>query len=471
MNETKICHWEIISESKYPESSSGWHKKSKKIYLIGIWGIWVSALARYYASLGYTIFGSDAHDSQLIHSLQSEGMDIIIGSDKTRITWDIEKIIYSEAVPFSQSEMKMGQDLWIPMLKYTQALWEVVNTHKLIAVSGTHGKSTTSSLIAQIFKNAGEDFSAVIGTLLKEFDGKNFFSQGEKEYFIIEACEYKEHFLEYRPLVWVITNIEYDHADYYKTPESYVDAFEKFIENILPGGFCILGEDKNSLSLLWKRKDIHYITVKDQNFEILSPGGEMQTFPFPGITLKIPGEHVLYDAKCAYIAAHLAGISDEVILTTLREYSGVWRRMEIIGTTENGNILMSDYWHHPTEIGATLKALKSWYPEKKILLVFQPHQYSRTLELLEDFRTCFFDADTVIIPNIYESRDSEEDKKKINTEKLVSLIQHESISNGQGLENTLKLIEKYDSEHPNSSIILLQGAGNIDTLRYKIKTH
>lgn len=105
------------------------------------------------------------------------------------------------------------------------------------------------------------------------------------------------------------------------------------------------------------------------------------------------------------------------------------------------------------------------------MLVFQPHQYSRTLELLEDFRTCFFDADTVIIPNIYESRDSEEDKKKINTEKLVSLIQHESISNGQGLENTLKLIEKYDSEHPNSSIILLQGAGNIDTLRYKIKTH
>jgi len=153
--------------------------------------------------------------------------------------------------------------------------------------------------------------------------------------------------------------------------------------------------------------------------------------------------------------------------------------MEVIGTTENKNILMSDYGHHPTEIAVTLKALKNSLssPDKgrlggvtKLFVVFQPHQYSRTIELLEGFIDAFSDADAVIIPNIYESRDSEEDKKKINTQKLVSAIHHPNVINGNGMENTLKIIEEYDRKNPNSSIILLQGAGNIDTLRYKIKT-
>ncbi len=454
----------------------------KKIYCIGIGWIGVSALARYYLSQGYEVFGSDSTNSSLIEQLQKEGCDIIIGADKNRISSDFEKIIYTEAIPSYQEELVQAHTLSLSPLKYSEALAEIANPHRLIAISGTHGKSTTTSLISLILKNSSENFYSVVGTLLKEFWGKNFYSSKnvasssplgeelwwgrESTYFAIEACEYKEHFLSYSPLVLVITNIEFDHADYFHTPERYVAAFEKMIQRVLPGWFVIYSQwDKNTQNLIGKRKDITYISVSQESFQY---NGEI--FSFPNIEMKVPGDHILLDAKLAYVIAHMIGISDEIIIKTLREYTGVWRRMEIIWNTAHGNTLMSDYGHHPTEISVTLEALKQWYPEKKLFVVFQPHQYSRTLELLEGFQNCFSHADTVIIPNIYASRDSEEDKQKISSSSLAKSIHHPNVLDGEWLKNTLTLIEQYDMQYPDSSIILLQGAGDIDTLRYKIKT-
>jgi len=421
----------------------------------------------------YEVSGSDNSDSQLIHSLISEGCDIIIWWNPDRITQDMERVIYSEAVPKTQWELQKAQELKIKTFKYNDALWEVVNKYKLIAVTGTHGKSTTTSMIAQILKNSDEDFSAIIGTLLKEFGGKNFYSRGKAGYFAIEACEYKEHFLAYKPSVVVITNIEYDHADYFKTPSHYISAYEKFIENILPGWFCVInGEDNNCKSLIWKRKDIHYIIVKNDSFSTIFPNESQESNEevYPEIVMHIPGEHILFDAKLAYIVSQMIGIPEITALDSLEDYSGVWRRMEKIGNTENKNILMSDYGHHPTEISTTLSALKSWYPHKQLFVVFQPHQYSRTIELLEWFKTCFTDANTLIVSDIYESRDSQANKSVMNTQLFVESIEHTNVVDGNGMENTLSLIESYDKENADSSIILLLWAGNIDNLRYKIKT-
>lgn len=447
--------------------------ETKNIYLIGIGGIWVSALARYYLSRNYKVFGSDSTDSELIHALISEWCDIIIWWDPDRITEEIELVIHSEAVPQTQNELSKARDLGVKTFKYNLALAEIANKHKLIAIAGTHGKSTTTSMISQILQNSKEDFSAVIGTLLKEFGGKNFFSRWENNYFAIEACEYKEHFLAYKPSVAVITNIEYDHADYFKTPESYVDAYEKFIDNIIPWWFCVINwEDINCRSLIWKRKDIHYIIIKHENFSTLFPWDELEsnTEYYPEIVMNVPGEHILFDAKLAYIVSYMIGIPEIIALETLEEYSWVWRRMEKIWSTENWNILMSDYGHHPTEITTTLSALKSWYPEKKLYVAFQPHQYSRTIELLEWFKTCFTHADMIIVPDIYESRDSDEDKAKMDSKIFIEIIKHKQKTDWEWIDNTLKLIKKYDKENPNSSIILLLGAGNIDNIRYKIKT-
>lgn len=448
-------------------------KHTKTVYLIGIWGIWVSALARYYISKGWDVYGSDSSDSELIRALMREWCDIIIWSDSQRISINTDLLIYSEAVPLSQEELLKAQKLGIKTCKYNLALAEIVKSHKLIAISGTHGKSTTTSMISQILKNSNEDFTSIVWTLLKEFEGKNYFTRWENNYFAIEACEYKEHFLAYKPSLAVITNIEYDHADYFKTPENYLYAYEKFIENIVPWGFCVInGEDKNCKTLIWKRKDIHYIIVKRDSFSTLFPWEthESNIEHYPEIVLHIPGEHILFDAKLAYIVSHMIGIPELTSLETLEEYSWVWRRMEKIGITKNKNLLMSDYAHHPTEISTTLAALKSGYPDKKLYVVFQPHQYSRTIELLEWFTTCFINADSVIVPDIYESRDSDENKARMDSKIFVEAIKHKNKTDWKWLDSTLKSIKKYDMEHPNSSIILLLWAGNIDNLRYNIKT-
>ncbi len=189
--------------------------------------------------------------------------------------------------------------------------------------------------------------------------------------------------------------------------------------------------------------------------------------PLPDMHLQVPGEHLLQDAHLAYTVGRLLGMKDEIIVPKLEGYMGSWRRSEIVGTTENGNMLMSDYGHHPNEIRPTLRAIREKYSDKKLFVVFQPHQYSRTRELLAEFATSFGDTDLLVIPDIYFSRDKKEDVDWMTVEKLIETIRpnQPNIENGNGLENTVKLIREYDAKNQNSSIILLLGAGDIDSIR------
>jgi len=436
----------------------------KNIYIMWIWWIWVSAIARYYIHLWWKVFWNDSVESKLTNALEKEWL--IISPLAPLIIWKEKKIdiiVYTEAIPNNNPELLLAKKSWIEILTYPEALAKIVNNKKLIAIAWTHWKSTTTSLTSLILQNSKVLVNTIVWTILKEFDNKNtFFS--DSNIFVIEACEYKRSFLKYKPTLWVIVNIEIDHLDYYKDLDDYISAYRDFLGNIIPGGFAILNwEDKNCKKLLNLRNDINYIEVYNDYFIFND-----NKYHYPDITLNIPWKHILFDAKIAYIIAHMLEVSDIDILNTLEKYSWVWRRMETIWKTINNNILMSDYGHHPTEIKLTLDAIKDKYKKKRLFVIFQPHQYNRTLELLKDFKNCFSSADKLIIPDIYESRDSEEDKKKINSEKLVKIINHTNIQDWKWLENTLKLIKEYDIENPSSSIILLLWAGNIDDLRYKI---
>ncbi|MDP2091240.1 MAG: UDP-N-acetylmuramate--L-alanine ligase [Candidatus Gracilibacteria bacterium] len=439
-----------------------------KVYIIGIGGIGISALARYYISQSYTVYGSDKSSSELIENLKNEGINITIGENPNNINEEFSLVVYSEAIGENQSERLKAKELGIKTISYPKALSEIANTKKLITIAGTHGKSTTTSMTSLVLKNSNIDFTSIVGTILKEFGNKNFYHRRdtqEDEYFIIEACEYKGSFLNYKPSVGIITNIELDHVDYYKNMDNYLNAFRQYLDNIIPGGFAILnGNDIYCKKLLGQRNDIKYIEVFNEYFIY-----DGQIINYPIVDIKIPGEHIKFDSRIAYVIGHMIGILDKSIIDSLESYNGVWRRMEIIGKTVHNNILVSDYGHHPTEISLTIKSIKNSNMDKILLTIFQPHQYSRTYELLEDFKNCFSKTDKLIIPNIYESRDTKEDKEKINTEKLVELINHNDKINGKGLENTLKLIEEFDKNNTNA-IILLLGAGDIDNLRYKIKT-
>ncbi len=440
----------------------------KKIYIIWIGWIGISALARYYNTLWYQVYGSDLAGSPLIEDLKKEGMNIIIGEDEERIQSDFELVIYSEAVQKNQRERKKAESLGLHCISYPQALGFVTDDKKLIAIAWTHGKSTTTSLVSLILKNSNKDFSSIVGTIVKEFDEKNFFVRQtwkDDKYFVLESCEYKEAFLNYKPFIWVITNIEADHLDYYKNIDNYVLAFQKFIQNIRPQGFALINMNNNFCkSLLSLRDDIHFVEVYENYFII-----KWEKYIFPQISMQIPWNHILFDAKLAYIVGKILDEEEKNIIKTLENYNWVWRRMEIIKKTKNGNILMSDYGHHPTEILLTTKAIKEKYTDKKLYCVFQPHQYSRTLELLNDFKMCFWACDFLVIPDIYASRDSEEDKKKIDGEKFAELIDSPKATFWNGIKNTLKIIETYDEKNPASSIILLLGAGNVDNLRYEIQ--
>lgn len=439
----------------------------KKIYFIWIWWIWISALARYYKELWYEIYWSDNVDSQLIQNLKDEWINIIIWEDKKRINKDFKKIIYTEAIPKNQEELQEAKKLWIKVLTYPEALWEVVNNQNLISVSWTHWKSTTTSMLSILFKNTDLNFSSIVWTLLKEFWWKNFYHRQEKnnknKYFIIEACEYKRSFLKYKPFISIITNIEVDHLDYYKDEQDYINAFKELVYNIKEWWFLIINwQEKNSRQLLWLRKDINIIEYLWEYFLY-----NWQKIFFPEINLKVPWGHILYDANLVYIVWKILDIKEKIIVDSLEKYSWVWRRMEIVWETKNWNIIISDYWHHPTEIKLTLKALKEKYIDKKIVVIFQPHQYSRTIELLNDFWQSFWNADHLIIPNIYESRDSKEDKEKMNVDKLLEKINIEKKENWQWLENTLSIMKNINKE--KNIVFLLLWAWDVDNLRYKIK--
>lgn len=436
----------------------------KKIYIIWIWWIWISGIARYYNENWYKVYWSDKTDSELIKKLKSEWIDIIIWEDSERIDNTFDKIIYTEAVPKTQSELEKSIKLNLNVLTYPESLALIANQKQLIAVAWTHWKSTTTSIISIMLKDSKLWTNSLVWSLLKEFNWKNVYFSNSNN-FVLEACEYKRSFLRYKPYIWVITNIDLDHLDYYKDLEDYISAFKSFQDNIISNWYLVIDKnDKNSMKLFNTRNDINYILLWEKDFELNG-----KKYFLPNLNLKIPGSHILYDAYLAYIVWIILWLDSNEIVYWIEKYNWIWRRSEVVWETLNGNILLSDYWHHPTEISLNLKALKQKYIDKKIVTVFQPHQYNRTLELLEDFKNCFWDTDILIIPDIYESRDTQEDKDKINWEKLINYISHNNKIFWNWLNNTLNLIKDLDKKHNSELVIILQWAWNIDDLRYDIE--
>lgn len=483
------------------------HKKH--LHVIGIGGIWVSALARYYKRHGYSVSGSDGADSPFLDRLRSEWFEIFIGHQAENLRENTDLVIYSEAIItkpdlspeeqiYSNLELARARDLGIEHFSYPVALGKVFNEKQGIAITGSHGKSTTTAMTALMLANDysgnptielpadGTAFytptspgcSAIIGTQVPQFRNSNFYTEPLTENFVIEACEYKRSFLQYRPYITVITNIDLDHLDYYKNLEDYLSAFQSLVDQT--SDFVIISAgDTNSEKLdipeskkiiVGNGKIIYFPRVEEMCCNAKKCYYVEKDMLIPEMKLQVPGDHLLHDAHLAYTVGRLLGMQDNIIVPKLESYSGSWRRSEIVGMTKNGNILMSDYGHHPNEIRPTLQAIKEKYRDKKLIVVFQPHQYSRTRELLQEFATSFDDADMLIVPNIYFSRDKKEDVEWMTVEKLIHTIRpnQPNIENGYGLENTVQIIQEYDKKNPESSVILLLGAGDIDGIRYEL---
>jgi len=334
-------------------------------------------------------------------------------------------------------------------MSYPQALGEMTKEYFTIAISGTHGKSTTTALISLVLTEAGLDPTVIVGTIIKEFDNSNF-RMGKSNYLVIEACEHEASFLNYWPKVAVVTNIEEDHLDYYINLDNIKKAFNEFASHISKDGVLIKSE---GTEIETDRKVIEYSLKERKDVEMIKD------------VIKIPGEHNVLNALAALKVSRMLKIKDEDFVRAISKFSGSWRRFE--ETQFPGFVLIDDYGHHPTEVMATLKGAREKYPDKRIYCVFQPHQYERTFALFDDFVKTLNEVvetklvDKLFLIDIYSvpGRESEDIKKKVDSKKLASAVPQSIYVPNDELFTNLE----------GGEVIIFMGAGNIYDLSQDFK--
>jgi len=417
---------------------------AKNIHFIGIGGIGNSSLAQILHEKGFNISGSDLSPSDITKSLKLKGITINYEHKAANINKRHNKIIYSPAIPENNTELLEAKKLKIPCLTYPQALGEFSKDYYTIAISGTHGKSTTTAMTAKIFIDAGLDPTVVIGTKMRELKNKNY-RKGDSKYLIIEACEYKKSFLNFTPNILVITNIEADHLDYYKTLANYRKAFEEMVSKVPKNGKIIIPGD-GKIKKLIKSAKAEIVTAKSK----IKPG--------------IPGDFNISNASLATEVALSQNIPISRIEKSLKNYKGSWRRLQYKRKKLGKTLFIDDYAHHPTEIKAVLKAARLLKP-RRLFAIFEPHRFSRVQSLCDEFACCFDLVDELIVTDIYSACENKVDG--IDTEFLLSQIKKYCPKNSRYISKA-KLVEEIVPLLESGDIVLGLGAGEINVLIEKL---
>lgn len=450
-------------------------EKINKVYLAGIGGIGLSALAYYFKNLGKVVEGSDLIESEVTKRLQAADIDINFKQLAKNITADISLFIYSSALPEDHPELIKAKDLKIPVFSYFQFLGILSKNYKTIAVTGTNGKTTTTAMLGLMMEKAGFDPTVIVGSLVPQW-GSNF-RLGSSEYLILEACEWQAHMLEINPSIIVLTNIAEDHLDYYKDLADIKKHFAKFIKKLPGDGLLIKNaDDKNSHSINFKNNiSIGKEDKADCYFKDLEIEGGKQSFLTnmcsdskdkpTEIELSVPGLYNVYNAMSAMAVASHLGANKHQIWNSLADFKGTWRRFELVGQYKS-NIVISDYAHHPDSINMLLRAVKDFYPDKKIIAVFQPHHHNRTKTLLDEFAKAFYLADQVIVSEIYKVSGRENKQHEdVSSLDLLEKMNHNKKYYAADFKKVKEIIKDIS---PVNSVILFIGAGDIDNLAREI---
>ena len=391
------------------------NEKKIHIHFIGIGGSGMSGLASILLDSGHKISGSDIAPSKITKRLADKGATIFKGHNKNNVE-RADLVVVSSAIPESNSEIKSARDRKITIIKRAEMLAKLMDNKYGIAIAGTHGKSTTASMISLLLEKSGFNPTVVVGGELNNF--KNNAKLGKGNHIVVEADESDGSFLELNPQMAIVTNIEDDHLDHYGNMENILKDFKKFIDKVPDNGRVILCKDCDNIKGLVKqcgRSHVSYgifteadLMAKDVELDKLNSKSKIywQGKKIGELYLKVAGYHNILNALAAITVALELGISFREIAKTLSDFRGVHRRMEVVADTDDNILIIDDYAHHPTEIKATLSALKSSWQNRRIIAIFQPHRFSRTKILAEKFGKAFFDADYVIIDDIYSANES-----------------------------------------------------------------
>ncbi|MDO8482108.1 MAG: cyanophycin synthetase [bacterium] len=413
----------------------------KKIYMVGIGGIGMSALAQLLSHEGKNVSGSDREESPTTKLLAEKGISVSIGHDSCLIPADTELLIYSDAVWKDNQERMRAKEMGIHEMSYFEALGVVSKDMRTLAVTGTHGKTTTTGMLAVILKHAGKNPSAIVGSIVTDF-GSNYL-EGRDDLLVVEACEYKDHMLKLSPEILVITNAEWDHTDYFPTLERMLESFGKAARRVPENGVVVADPQGLNMEPVLKGVTAHIVDYTKED---------------------VPKLHLLGDfnranARAAKAVARAAfpDISESVTDEALAAFKGSWRRFEYKGETPNGALVYDDYAHHPTAIEKTLHAVREKFPDKKIVVAFHAHLYSRTRDLMEGFGEALARADEVLVAPIYPAR--EEPIPGVTNDTLAEAIcsQGGNARASDSFEKIREALLNYDS----GTLILTMGAGDI----------
>lgn len=404
--------------------------KPINIHFIGIGGISMSGLAEILISKGFRVSGSDNKESELTKALSDEGAVIYIGQRADNIKDDIDLVVYTAAIRKDNPEYVEVVNRQIPMLTRAELLGQLMRNYETpIAISGTHGKTTTTSMVSLILMKSMLDPTISVGGILKEIGGN--IRIGESGYFVTEACEYTNSFLSFFPKIGIILNIEEDHLDFFKDLDDIYNSFGKFAKLLPSDGILIINKDiPNYVKITdglaskvttfsfadasadYYAENVIYDETGCASFTARTPDGKFD------IKLNVPGDHNIANALAAVALSENLGINDEYIKEGLLDFNGTDRRFQLKGKL-GGVTIVDDYAHHPTEIAATLRAARK-YPADRVVCVFQPHTYTRTKAFFHEFADSLCNADLVILADIYAAR--EKDTLGISSEDLMEEI-------------------------------------------------
>lgn len=443
------------------------------IYFIGIGGVSMSGLAQIALANGHKVYGSDLQECDLTKKLKENGAVIYNKHCSSNITDEIDLVVYTSAIKNDNPEYMEAVSRNIPLQNRAVFLGNIMKNYKNpISVSGTHGKTTTTSMLSSVFKYGSYDPTILVGGNLSIINGN--VCVGASDYFITEACEYTNSFLNFNSKVAIVLNIEADHLDYFSGLDEIKDSFNRFGKLLPKDGFFVINGDDDNTDTIDKDvvativrfgqkpsndaifKIINYDDRGCATFTLIYKGNDLGEFK-----ISVPGEHNVYNAVGAILASYVSGVNLEDIRKNIALYSGVGRRFEYKGVLSQGTTIIDDYAHHPTEIKATLKAVQN-ISKGDVWAIFQPHTYSRTLSLLDEFGKAFMDADHVILPDIYASR--EKFTNEVSSVDLYCKIRDNFIDTGKTVTyiSNFEDIVKYINENAKANdVVLTVGAGDI----------
>ena len=447
------------------------------VYFLGIGGIGMSALARYFKLKGKKVTGYDKTITPLTEKLEEEGMDIHYNEDPNEIPANIDMIVYTPAIPDSHKEWEELKSRCLPLMKRAEVLGLISRSYKTIAVAGTHGKTSTSSMTSCFLRSADLDVTAFLGGIVKDF-GSNFVF-GTSDWVVVEADEFDRSFMHLTPEMAVLLSLDPDHLDIYGDHSEMLKTFRDFTLQVKKGGSLLIASPlMNQIDSDWRKAlleneiSIYSFGVDEGWFSAKNLRAENHRFYFDFLVndevkltsgISMPGNHNVSNATAALGIASLLDLNAKKLAEGIYDFKGINRRFDFQTQSED-QVYIDDYAHHPTEINAAMSAAKILYPDKQLMVIFQPHLFSRTRDFLEDFATELAKADKLILMDIYPAR--EKPIKGITTERIKELIGQEDV---QILDED-SVIEYIKTNKKDIEVLMTLGAGNIDRLVKPLKT-